>query len=205
LTCCSSVRNPGSRASPVPSCQDLTPSWVAQGSRGEPWRGWRDSRTCRWSPTSCQRVSDCILPRTNATSGCAILELRPRQRRVDGVRIYLPHLWRRGSSCAPTVCRSIIQSRPAPLSVRIAGVQLDRKSASQGDQFHTVRLFVPWSRDCFHRCRCCLRGTCSVHSRGAYARSVHHHTAPRDGRNASLACDHRTPLVALLGAGQLSS
>ena len=164
-------------------------------------RRYAESATtaCRWSPTCCQRKPDCMAPRTNATCGNAILELRPRQRRVGGVRIYLPRLRRRGSSCAPTDCRSIIQSRPVPLSVRISGVQLDRESASRGRRFNTtVRLFVQSRCCCFPGCRCCLRGTCYVRYHSAHGRFVHPPT-PRDRRHPPLA-RHRTPSGALIDA-----
>ena len=163
----------------------------------------RCATVCRWPPTSCRRPPDCMPPRTNATCGNAILEVRPRQGRVDGVRIQLPRLRRRGSSCASPDCRPVIQSRPVPLSMRIAGVQLDRKSASRGHQSSTtVRLLVPSSCGCFLRCRCCLCRTCFVRYRRAHARFVHR-TAPRCSRHAPLA-RLPTPSVHLIGGGVIS-
>ena len=53
----------------------------------------------------------------------------------------LPQLRRRAISCTPTICRSIAQSRPIPLSVQVAGVPLDRQSANRGHPSTRFGLF----------------------------------------------------------------
>lgn len=74
----------------------------------------------------------------------------------------LPEMRRRAASCAQTVGRSVVQPRPIPLSVQVAGVLLDRQSASRGRQFDTIWL-IRWTYRWFHRSHRCRRGIWSFH------------------------------------------